>query len=112
MFNYKKNLDIMPDQGWSMLPVGSKRALYQEYAVDVEKYKDLYLPCNEDYFVKTWSANFPEIRLRKHCRFAKCDFCIEMRDPPNTLSAQEQLECQNRLRDHLAWAITRQGLLP
>ena len=53
MFNYKKNLDIMPDQGWSMLPVGSKRALYQEYAIDVEKYKDLYLPCNEDYFVKT-----------------------------------------------------------
>ena len=48
----------MPDQGWSMLPVGSKRALYQEYDIDVEKYKDLYLPCNEDYFVKTWSANF------------------------------------------------------
>ena len=31
-----------------------------------------------------------------------------MRDPPSTLSAQEQLECQNRLRDHLAWASTRE----
>ena len=93
MFNYKKTLDVMPDQGWSMLPVGSKRALYQEYAGDVETYKDLYLPCNKDYFIKTWGANFPEIRLRKHCRFAKCDFCIEMRDPPSTLSAQEQLKC-------------------
>ena len=42
MFNYKQTIDVMPDQGWSMLP--SKRALYQEYVIEVDNYKDLYLP--------------------------------------------------------------------
>ena len=78
--SYKSTLDIMPDQGWYMLPVARKGVLFGHYDLDAVAWPHLYERCKRNHFVNVWKNLFPEIRLRKHCRFAKCEFCVEMNE--------------------------------
>jgi hypothetical protein len=98
----KERLDVMPDQSWRMTHEPSKRRVY-------EKYKEDGNDCSPTLFYDTWRLNFPEIRCRKHCRFAKCDFCIERRAilQDQTRLADHPL-AKERLTLHLTWAHSRE----
>ena len=78
--SYKETLDVMPDQGWYMLPVARKGVLFGHYDLDAVAWPHLYERCKKNNFLNVWKTLFPEIRLRKHCRFAKCGFCVQMRE--------------------------------
>jgi hypothetical protein len=56
----------MPDGDWYMVNEPKKKLLYDNYMLDVQTWP-------------MWFEHFPEIRLRKHCRFTKCEFCVSHR---------------------------------
>ena len=73
----KESLDIMPDGGWYMVNKPRRKMVHADYCKDAEEFPDLYKYCTKSWFNTIWRQHFPEIRLRKHCRFAKCAFCVE-----------------------------------
>ncbi len=79
-FSRSKQLWMSCDQGWYMLPVARKVTLFKNYDLDATAWPHLYKSCKQSHFLDVWTKMFPEIRLRKHCRFAKCGFCVEMRE--------------------------------
>jgi hypothetical protein len=69
----------MPDGGWFMVNKPRKKMVYEDYLEDVADYPELYKTCTSQWFNTIWREHFPEVRLRKHCRFAKCSFCVKWR---------------------------------
>ena len=106
----KETLDVMPDQGWYMLPVARKVTLFKDYVLDATAWPHLYKSCKKSHFLDVWTKMFPEIRLRKHCRFAKCGFCVEMREiqTSGTATSEEKAVAKERLTLHINWALTRE----
>ena len=107
---YKETLDVMPDEGWYMVPVGRKRYLFEEYMVDCDHWPLLYKKCVKNYFLEIWTTNFPDLRLRKHCRFAKCTFCVTQKElqADQTTTEADKAESRERSRLHISWALTRE----
>ena len=78
--NLKQMLDVMPDEGgWSMVNHPRKKLVHADYMEDCNFYPESFIACAYRYFCKVWRDNFPEIRLRKFCRFTKCIFCVKWR---------------------------------
>ena len=104
---YKETLDVMPDEGWYMVPVGRKRYLFEEYLIDCDHWPLLYKKCVKNYFLEIWSTNFPDLRLRKHCRFAKCTFCVTQKElqADQTTTEADKAESRERSRLHISWAL-------
>ena len=71
-----ETLDVMPDTGLYQLQCGRKHMLFENYSLDVACWPDLYLKCEKSHFYHVWRESFPNVKLRKHCRYAKCEFCI------------------------------------
>ena len=59
----KSTLDVMPDQGWYMLPVARKGTLFEQYELDAAAWPHLYTRCKQSHFLLVWAKMFPEIRL-------------------------------------------------
>jgi hypothetical protein len=107
----KECLDVMPDEGgWYMCNHQKKTYVYKEYVEDVQLWPTLYLAVTRQWFTSVWRDNFPEIRLRKHCRFTKCYFCVKYRglaaDRTQAVAVRE--DAKSRLRQHYAWAHKRE----
>ena len=87
-----------------------RKMVYDEFMEDVNLWPDLYTLCTYDYFITVWRAHFPEIRLRKHCRFTKCDFCVKWRAvaTDRKYSQASHLDAKNRLKAHYKWARTKE----
>jgi hypothetical protein len=50
------------------------------YNADADDDPDSYKHCqSQSHFNDVWKKNFSNVRLRKYCRFAKCDFCVHWR---------------------------------
>ena len=109
-----ETLDIMPDTGYYQLQCGRKNMLFEDYLLDAQRWPDLYLECNDSYFYQIWRESFPNVKLRKHCRFAKCEFCIDKREAISSpiMSELEKADARERLKMHLNWAHPRAWLLP
>ena len=105
-----ETLDIMPDTGYYQLQCGRKNMLLDDYLLDAQRWPDLYLECNDSYFYQIWRESFPNVKLRKHCRFAKCEFCIDKREAISSpiMSELEKADARERLKMHLNWAHTRE----
>ena len=101
----KEGLDVMPDEGWYMAPVMKRRHLYKEYLRDCARPTSSYQKCGEDYFLHVWRESFPEIRTRKHLRFAKCGFCVKWRGVEVSPKSTDKMvaEAKDRLRIHRNW---------
>ena len=105
-----ETLDIMPDTGYYQLQCGRKHMLLDDYKLDAARWPELYLGCDPSYFYQIWRESFPNVKLRKHCRFAKCEFCIDKREAISspTLPETEKADARERLKMHLLWAHTRE----
>jgi hypothetical protein len=75
----KETADCMPDEASYQLNIPLRTMVFANYNADAKE-SPVFLECkSKTYFCKVWHDNFPEIKLRKHCRFAKCDFCVHWR---------------------------------
>ena len=108
--NLKEIVDVMPDQGWYQLPHPKKRMVYQSYKLDCASFPGKYKHCTPGHFNKIWRKQFPECRIRKHCRFAKCEFCVAKRAILDNAksSAYDRQQARTLLQAHYAWANTRE----
>jgi hypothetical protein len=109
-FKKRDTLDIMPDQGWWLTHESRKKFLWEEYLRDVERFPLVYLMCCPDVFYKTWMNSFPDIRVRKALRFARCSFCVWLRAILCDQTSSQELLATSRLRlqCHIDWANTRE----
>ncbi len=109
-FNLRKELDVFPDSGWFMVNQPRRRYVFESYCEDARTWPSLYMECSRSYFNEVWRTQFPEIRLRKHCVFTKCPFCVEHRERrgDRSLSADARAEAKQRLKLHIAWAHKRE----
>ena len=97
----------MPDGDWYQIDTPLRSMVFADYNEDAaEEGSELKHCKSKCYFYDTWNANFPEIRLRKWCRFAKCDFCVDWRRLSQDHS--RKAEAQERLKVHRAWANVRE----
>jgi len=106
----KEGLDIMPDEEWYQCSVPTKQMLYDMYLDDCKLHKKSFEECSIETFRKVWNRNFPNIKLRKYCRFAKCDFCVNWRAvyDDKSRSPIERANAKDRLKQHTMWAHTRE----
>ena len=109
-YSLMETLDVMPDTGNYQVQHGRKKMLYDDYILDVGRWPSIYSDCDDSYFNHVWSQSFPNVKLRKHCRFAKCEFCIDKRDTISlaTSTEIEKADARDQLRQHLDWAHTRE----
>lgn len=109
-YSVMETLDVMPDTGYYQLQHARKHMLYDNYKDDVLRWPDIYQKCEEGYFLLLWRENFPNVKLRKHCRFAKCEFCVANREIMWSATAQdvEKADARDKLKSHLHWAHTRE----
>jgi hypothetical protein len=97
----------MPDGDWYQINTPLRSMVFAHYNEDAaEEGSTLHHCKSKSYFYETWTDNFPEIRLRKWCRFAKCDFCVDWRRLAQVNS--RKAEAQERLKVHRAWANVRE----
>jgi hypothetical protein len=102
----KETADCMPDEGWYQLNIPLRSMVFANYNADAVE-SDTLMHCkSKAYFYDVWNNNFPETRLRKYCRFAKCDFCVEWRRIGQELS--RRAESRQKLRMHRQWANVRE----
>ena len=105
-FTLKETADCMPDEGWYQINTPQRCMVFDNYNIDAAE-NGAYRHCkSRSYFNQVWHENFPEIRLRKHCRFAKCDFCVHWRKKCEDTNTNA--EARERLRQHRAWATVRE----
>ena len=100
----KEVADIMPDEGWYQLNEPRKKDVHKHYLDDCKMYPECYHKSCESYFFKTWKENFPEVRLRRHCKFAKCSFCVRWRLKYETVPGC-RVEARDVLRQHRNWCM-------
>ena len=105
----KEVLDIMPDEGWYLVPHARRRYVYDQYMSDARASPNLR-GCNRSYFYQVWRDHHPNVRLRKHCRFTKCAFCVKHRGIlwDGSSSVLERSNFRRMLRDHYRWAVVQE----
>jgi hypothetical protein len=97
----------MPDGDWYQIDTPLRSMVFAHYNEDAAEEGSTPKHCkSKPYFYDTWDVNFPEIRLRKWCRFAKCDFCVDWRRLAQVNS--RKAEATERLKLHRAWANVRE----
>jgi hypothetical protein len=106
----KRIVDIMPDHGWYQLPQARKKHLWAQYKDDCRANPTMYTLCKSSLFYAVWREQFSQFRLRKHCRFSKCTFCVDHRNIlySPTESQDAKLRSKDLLRQHYQWANTRE----
>ena len=108
----KDTLDVMPDEeGWYQINVPLKKMVYDNYCRDVEEIPDTYTKVSPSVFYEVWREHFSNIKCRKFCRFAKCSFCVKMRQIIGERDPSRRLERQvakDRHKAHLSWAHIRE----
>ena len=107
----KTLMDAMPDDGTFICHFPRKKDLYDQYMLDaLDDTSGILVGCKPDHFLKTLRVGFEEIRLRKHCRFAKCDFCEEWkgRMHDQSVDAAVRAEAKERYTEHANWAHVRE----
>lgn len=117
----KETADIMPDAQSKealeepevvyQIPQSKKNDVFLEYLDDCEKLPALYLPCDESLFLKVWREYFPNVKLRKYLRFAKCSFCTtnrELRKDPSA-SSECKAKCKVEMQKHWQWIAMERG---
>ena len=104
-------MDAMPDDGTFICHHPTRQELYNQYMLDArDDTSGTLYECHLDYFLAILRDSFPEIRLRKHCRFAKCDFCGEWKGKMHDQSVGAALRAEARARytAHVEWAHIRE----
>ena len=104
-------MEAMPDDGSFICHQPTRQELYNQYMLDArDDTSGTLYECHADYFLATLRDYFPEIRLRKHCRFAKCDFCGEWKGKMHDQSVGAELRAEARARytAHVEWAHIRE----
>jgi len=105
--NLKDTADCMPDGDWYQINAPLRSMVWTDYNGDAAEEGSTYKHCkSKSHFYGVWRDNFPEIRLRRHCRFAKCDFCVDWRRLGR--EHHRKAEAQERLKLHRAWANVRE----
>ena len=104
--NLKANADVMPDaqaQKHVHRPVAAyqiphlkKKEVFKEYMADCKLHPTLYLQCTKAHFLTTWKKTYPNVKLRKYLKFAKCEVCVDCREikkNPASTSEQKKAAC-------------------
>jgi len=109
-YELRKTLDIMPDGDWYMVNQPRKKLLFENYKLDVKTWPTIHIACCSSYFNAMWAEHFPEIRLRKHCRFTKCTFCVYHRAIIESIksSSVAYTVAKEAMRRHYRWAHQRE----
>lgn len=70
----------------------------------------MLLACKVDYFMQILREDFSEIRLRKHCKFAKCWFCEKWKGKIHDQSVDPATRAESKARymEHVQWAHIRE----
>ena len=106
----KDCVDVMPDEGWYQFPHPKKKMVYKDYVRDCHNSPRTYILVKRPYFNKIWRTHYPECRVRRHCRFSKCSFCVSKRaivESPNA-SATERADARRVLRLHYNWTNAKE----
>ena len=111
----KESADIMPDAQIEVrvhdpvaayqIPHLKKNEVFKEYISDCKLFPGLYSECDESYFYKQWRNFYPNVKLRKYLKFAKCEVCVncrEIKKDPTSTAAQKQAACVKQT-NHLTW---------
>jgi hypothetical protein len=105
----KEFLDIMPDQGgYFQVNLPRKRLVYKHYLDDCKLSPSVFFGCKSSYFYFLWRDHFPNIKIRKHCRFSKCCFCVNHRKIMAEGTREEASIAEEKLRRHIDWANFRE----
>ena len=109
-YELRKTLDIMPDGDWYMVNQPKKKLLFENYKLDVKTWPTIHIACCPSYFNAVWAEHFPDIRLRKHCRFTKCTFCVYHRTIIESMksSSLAYTVAKEAMRRHYRWAHQRE----
>ena len=97
--------DKMPDEKWSLLSASTKKTVHEWYLDDCRLFPTIFVPCQAEWFCKVWREKYGDkLKLRKHCKFTKCNLCIEQRGIKNNrkLTIGLRLEARKRLERHYA----------
>jgi hypothetical protein len=105
-----RDLDPMPDEDFYQLHVPKKVMLHDMYIADCELYPTDFQKCTFGWFNHIWAENHSNVRVRRHCRFAKCNFCVKWRAlmDDQTKTPHERAEARDRVNQHINWAHTRE----
>lgn len=106
----KDCVDVMPDEGWYQFPHPKKKMVFIDYCRAVHDSPQTYTEVKKSYFNHIWRTHFTDCRVRRHCRFSKCTFCVGKRaiiDSP-TASAAEKADAKRVLQLHYNWSNTKE----
>ena len=77
---FSRYWDKMPDREDEVhVPFTNGIMVYKLFDSDTIRYPDLYKKCCLVYFRQVWKKFVSHVKLRKHCRFAKCDTCVDFK---------------------------------
>lgn len=80
--------------------------MWNWYLDDCVLFPHLYVKCEYEWFGTTWRTHFGEIvRLRRHCKFSKCDTCLALRAIKDNrkLTMSARLAAREKLTVHYKW---------
>ena len=97
----------MPDEDAWQVSWALKRHVYAAYMADVNDaaYMGVYIATCKSHFNKCWREQFPEVKLRRHCRFSKCELCVLQRGIlyDRSASAQAKNIARHIMELHIRW---------
>ena len=97
--------DKMPDEDWYLLSASTKKMVHEWYLEDCEAFPTIFVPCQCDWFISVWRrTNGKRFKLRKHCKFSKCNECLKQRGIKNDrkLVMEARQAARAKLQDHYA----------
>jgi hypothetical protein len=95
--------DKMPDTEWYQLSAPDRKTVWEWYRDDCRLFPTILVSCSYAYFTKIWTKHYGKIlRLRRFCRFSKCDFCLEKRGIKHNrkLRMGDRMQAQTELLEH------------
>ena len=111
----KEVLCVMPDDATFQLNYALKKHVYEAYTQDADNpiYSGIYKKIKPSHFYETWAEHFPDVKIRAHCRFSKCEFCVHHRtiiyDTRST--SVEVMRAKDALAVHIKWVCGRERQL-
>ena len=95
--------DKMPDEDWYLLAASTKKTVFEWYLEDCEQFPMIFVPCQYEWFCTIWRQYYGKtVKLRRHCKFSKCDTCIRLREVKNNrkLTMEARYAARTELQAH------------
>lgn len=97
--------DKMPDTDWYLLSAATMKSVHEWYLEDCEQFPMIFVPCQYEWFCTVWRKFYGDmVKLRRHCKFSKCETCIQERGTKNNrkLTMEVRHAARAKLQEHYA----------